>query len=154
MARFGILSKPQRTAAAKCGQQAPFVSSAAVRSNLASAVVDAPSAARALGEAKFHAWSRPGLAGDICCKDSKTDRRATDWRIDMRKVPSMIQHGNRPYESAHLGNGNTLASPDRCVSGTSVCNLPGRIAPSSFRCGATTLDDRAGMILGPPQCGT
>jgi len=109
MARFGILSKPQRTAAAKCGQQAPFVSSAAVRSNLASAVVDAPSAARALGEAKFHAWSRPGLAGDICCKDSKTDRRATDWRIDMRKVPSMIQHGNRSYESTHLSNGNTRA---------------------------------------------
>ena len=27
----------------------------------------------------------------------------------MRKVPSMIQHGNRSYESTHLSNGNTRA---------------------------------------------
>jgi hypothetical protein len=62
----------------------------------------------------------------------------------MRKVPSMIRHGN------HLSNGNTSAgTAHRHGSKTFFCDLPGRIATSNFRCSATTLDDRAGMILCP-----
>jgi hypothetical protein len=45
----------------------------------------------------------------------------------MRKEPSMIQHSNRPCESPHLSNGDTmLAMLDRHATETFFCDLPAR----------------------------
>jgi hypothetical protein len=33
----------------------------------------------------------------------------------MKKVPSMIQHGNRSYEATNISNGNTSAGIDKSL---------------------------------------
>ena len=72
----------------------------------------------------------------------------------MRKAPSMIQDGNSPCESPHLGDGDTvLAVQDRHATETFFRDLPARIATSDFRCGATTRGDRADIILCPYPTG-
>jgi len=101
---------------------------------------------RTLGEAEFHATVKHPVDDKACrvtggSDDSKTYARATDWRTDMKKVPSMIQDGSHPRESTHLSNANTTVSPVRPPRERSFfCDLAGRAGTTSnIRCGATQL---------------